>query len=111
MKKLKIIYNINNLSSIIDDKMGIIFAIVDESDQTNYSYQLKIKCGLIYYPEQEFDHYFLEETIIGFGNNGTSTRIIKDLDKEDIELFTKLISNYSPGTLKEYLDLILDQII
>lgn len=47
MKKLKIIYNINNLSSIIDDNMGIIFAIVDESDQTNYSYQLKIKCGLI----------------------------------------------------------------
>ena len=33
MKKFKIIYNINNTDpTIIDSRMGIIFAIVDEED-------------------------------------------------------------------------------
>jgi hypothetical protein len=114
MKKFKIIYNINNTNpTIIDSRMGIIFAIVDEEDlkKRKYSYQLKIKSGLTYYPGEEFDCYSIEETIIGFGNNGTSTRIIKDLDKEDIKLFLELISKHPLGVLEKYSDLILEEII
>lgn len=113
MKKFKIIYNINNTDpTIIDSRMGFIFAIVDEEDlKIQYSYQLKIKSGLTYYPGEEFDHYSLEETIIGFGDNGTSTRIMKDLDKEDIKLFLELASKHPLGALEKYSDLILEEII
>ena len=115
MKKFKIIYNINNTDpTIIDSRMGFIFAIVDEEDlklKKYYPYQLKIKSGLTYYPGEEFDYYSIEETIIGFGDNGTSTRIMKDLNKEDIKLFLELASKHPLGVLEKYSDLILEEIV
>ena len=54
---------------------------------------------------------FIEDTEITVGNNGTSTRIVKDPDKKQLKTLLRLIEKYSLGTLNKYMDIILDKIV
>ena len=113
MIRLKVIYNIDNITGIQNERMGTYFAIVDTNQQilTNslYCNRLWLSAAMIVYNNDDVS--FIENTYITMGNNGTSTRVIKNPDKKQMKTFLKLIEKYSLGTLNKYMDIILDKIV
>lgn len=112
MIRLKVIYNIDNITSVQNKNMPIYFAVIDTNQQTltnsPYPYYLWVNAAMVVYSDEVS---FIEDTKITFGNNGTSTRVIKNPDKKQLKTLLRLIEKYSLGTLNKYIDIILDKIV
>ena len=107
MIRLKVIYNIDNITGIQNKNMPIYFAVID-TDTIYHPYYIWLNAAMVVYSDEVS---FIEDTEITVGNNGTSTRIVKDPDKKQLKTLLRLIEKYSLGTLNKYMDIILDKIV
>lgn len=112
MIRLKVIYNIDNITGVQNKNMPIYFAVIDINRQiltnTLCPYYIWLNAAMVVYSNEVS---FIEDTEITVGNNGTSTRVIKNPDKKQLKTLLRLIEKYSLGTLNKYMDIILDQIV
>ena len=110
MIRLKVIYNIDNITGAQNEKMGTYFAIVDDTNTLYHynPYHIWLNAAMVVYDSEVS---FIENTNISIGNNGSSTRVIKDPDKKQLKTLLRLIEKHSLGTLNKYMDIILDKIV
>lgn len=108
MIRLKIIYNIDNITGIQNKNMPIYFAVIDTDTPLYHPYIIWLNAAMVVYSNEVS---FVEDIEITVGNNGSSTRVIKDPDKKQMKTLLRLIEKHSLGTLNKYMDIILDKIV
>lgn len=118
MKKLKICFNVNNKTKQIDYDLPIYFVFVDKDfiQRSTTPNSLEYIVGFSYLKAHDIC-YFMNDRMryITVGDNGVTTRVVKDIDKkEEKQLLLEIIEKNSRILKKldeEYLDIIIDQTI
>ena len=119
MKKLKICFNINNKTKLIDYSRPFYFIFIDKDfiQRSTIPNNLEYIVGFSYFRDLDrscFIGIVNRSRYLTIGDNGVTTRIVKDIDKkEEKQLLLEIIEKNSEilrGLDKEYLDIIIDQI-
>ena len=116
MKKLKICFNINNKTKLIDYDCPIYFIFINKDfiQRSTISNNLEYIVGFSYLRINNTCYFISDRRrYLTIGNNGVTTRIVKDIDKkEEKQLLLEIIEKNSEILRKldkEYLDIIIDQ--
>lgn len=115
MKKLKICFNVNNKTKQIDYDLPIYFVFVDK-DFIQRGIDLKYIVGFSYHKAHDICYFMSDRCrLLTIGNNGVTTRVVKDIDKkEEKQLLLEIVEKNSRILKKldeEYIDIIIDQTI